>query len=93
MGTKIRKIGIPLQTQFFYIHVEFKGVYISRTRFPAYLEGASNSGLMESKLKQNTWLPEYYPYTFQNVIGPLLNFSSDFLILQSAYKMTDLKVG
>ena len=33
-GSKIRKIGITLQTQFYYIKVGFKGVYISRTCYP-----------------------------------------------------------
>ena len=33
-GTKIRKLGIPLQPPFFYIKVGFKGVYISRAYFP-----------------------------------------------------------
>ena len=28
-GAKIRKIGIPLQTQFYYIKVGYKGLYIS----------------------------------------------------------------
>ena len=32
-GSKIRKLGIPLQPQFFYIKVEFKGVYIAWTCF------------------------------------------------------------
>ena len=30
----MRKIGIPLQPQFFYIKVGFKGVFIARTCFP-----------------------------------------------------------
>ena len=33
-GSKIRKIGIPLQTPVFYIKVGFKGVYITRACFP-----------------------------------------------------------
>ena len=33
-GPKLRKLGIPCKPQFFYIKVGFKGVYISRTRFP-----------------------------------------------------------
>ena len=32
-GSKIRKIGLPLQTPVFYIQIGFKGVYISRTCF------------------------------------------------------------
>ena len=31
--SKIRKLGIPLQTPFFYIKVGFKGVSMSRTCF------------------------------------------------------------
>ena len=30
-GAKMRKIGIPLLPQFYYINVGFKGVYIRRT--------------------------------------------------------------
>ena len=33
-GSKIRKLGIPLQTSVFYIKVGFSGVYISQTCFP-----------------------------------------------------------
>ena len=33
-GAKIRKIGIPLHTQFYYIKVRFEGVYFTRTCFP-----------------------------------------------------------
>ena len=33
-GAKIRKIGIPMQTPFFYIKVGLKGVSFSRTCFP-----------------------------------------------------------
>ena len=33
-GARIRKIGIPLHTQFCYIKVGFKGVYITRACFP-----------------------------------------------------------
>ena len=33
-GSKIRKVGIPLQAQVFYIKVGVEGVYISRTCFP-----------------------------------------------------------
>ena len=33
-GEKIRRIGIPLHTQFCYIKVGFTGVYIARTCFP-----------------------------------------------------------
>ena len=32
-GAKIRKIGIPLEPQFYYIKVGFKGVNITRTCF------------------------------------------------------------
>ena len=33
-GSKIRKIGIPLNMPYRYIKVGFKGIYISRTCFP-----------------------------------------------------------
>ena len=33
-GAKIRQIGIPLLTPFFYIKVGYEGVYISWTCFP-----------------------------------------------------------
>ena len=33
-GAKIRKIGISLHTQFYYIKVGYKRVFISRTCFP-----------------------------------------------------------
>ena len=33
-GAKIRKIGIPLHTQFYYIKVGFKGIFIARICFP-----------------------------------------------------------
>ena len=31
---KIRKLGIPLHTQFYYMKVGFKGVFIARACFP-----------------------------------------------------------
>ena len=53
-GAKIRKIGIPLQTQSFYIKVGFKGVYFSQTCFPDVREG-------ETKREEKTNTPWHLP--------------------------------
>ena len=60
-GAKIRKIGIPLHTQFFYIKVGFKGVLIARRCFL--------DGMIKGNCITATVMPNHYMNTLKQ---PLL---------------------
>ena len=66
-GSKIRKLGIPfalLHTQFFYIKVGFKGVYMSQTCIPDVVIAATKE---RSKLMSHSSINDCHCYTYDKI--------------------------